>query len=185
MVGAPIYNENELLYEISKGNEKSFEAVFYAYNRKLYTYALRLTECREASEDIVHTVFYKLWLNKETLTAVENLNGYLFKATHNLALNEFRRRAKETLILAELGKKPPLFNENTDNKLLISEVQEFINSAINNLTPQQRQVFRLSREVGLKQEEIAERLNISLFTVKKHLTNALNCLKKDLYVPLR
>lgn len=180
MIVASLNNENELLVEISKGNQDSFKTLFYSYKSKLYTYAFKLTESREAAEDIVHDVFFKLWLNKEKVTQVENLNAYLFKATHNYALNEFRRKAKETVILAELEKKPHIYIENTDNKLLVSEVQEFINIAVNNLTPQQRQVFKLSREAGLKQEEIAQQLNISLFTVKKHLTNALNCLKSEM-----
>jgi RNA polymerase sigma-70 factor (family 1) len=175
--------KNELLYEISKGNERSFRALFYAYNSKLYTYALKLTGSRESAEDIVHTVFLKIWLNREKLVEVENLNAYLFKATHNLALNEFRRRVKESLALARLEERLQIVNENTDNKLLLSEVQEFIDNAVNNLTPQQRQIFKLSREAGLKQEEIAQQLNISLFTVKKHLTNALNCLRRHPLYP--
>jgi RNA polymerase sigma-19 factor, ECF subfamily len=180
LVAAPVKNENELLIEISKGNENSFKVLFYGYKSKLYTYALRMTESREAAEDIVHDVFFKLWLNREKLTEVDNINAYLFRATHNLALNGFRHKAKETLFLAELEKKLHTYTENTDNKLLQREAQEFINMAINHLTPQQRQVFKLSRELGLKQEEIAQQLNISLFTVKKHLTNALNCLRSEM-----
>ncbi|MHA4809533.1 RNA polymerase sigma factor [Flavitalea flava] len=180
MVDALIRNENELLIEISRGNEQSFKDLFYAFKSKLYTYALRLTESKEVAEDIVHDVFFKVWLNKEKLPEIDNINAYLFKATHNLALNGFRRKAKETLVLAELEKKLSIQIDNTDNKLVLREVKEFIHSAMGHLTPQQRQVFKLSREEGLKQEEIAQQLNISLFTVKKHLTNALNCLRSEM-----
>ena len=173
-------NTYQLLIEVAKGNEESFKELFYAYKSRLYTYALKLTESRQVAEDIVHDVFLKLWLNRADLPAIENLNAYLFRAAHNQALNGFRRKAKETLVLAELEKKLHIPTYNTDNELALSEVQALIHTAMNNLTPQQRQVFKMSREQGLKQEEIAQHLSISLFTVKKHLTNALNYLRSEM-----
>lgn len=170
----------QLLIEISKGNEASFKELFYAYKGKLFTYALKLTESRQVAEDIVHDVFLKLWLNRSNLPAVVNLNAYLFRAAHNQALNAFRRKAKEILVLAELEKDLHIPIDTTDNEIALSEVKAAIHLAMNRLTPQQRQVFKMSREEGLKQEEIAQHLSISLLTVKKHLTNALNCLRSEM-----
>jgi RNA polymerase sigma factor (sigma-70 family) len=59
-------------------------------------------------------------------------------------------------------------------------VRELIHEAVGKLTPQQKEVYKMSREEGLKQEDIARRLNISIFTVKKHLTDALNYLRKEI-----
>ena len=172
-------NDAHLLLRIAKGDEKAFQELFDTYKDKLYTYAFRLTESKEFSEDAVHDTFLKIWLNRDSLSEIKNINAYLFRIAHNHIYNGFRRKAKETLILAELEKKLYVDFNNADNRLVLNEVRAFIDNAINKLTPQQKQVFKMSREEGLKLEEIAEKLNISLFTVKKHLTNALNYLRKE------
>jgi FixJ family two-component response regulator len=64
--------------------------------------------------------------------------------------------------------------------LVRKQVRELIHEAVGKLTPQQKAVFKMSREEGLKQEDIARQLNISIFTVKKHLTDALNYLRKEI-----
>lgn len=171
--------DEPLMLQISKGDENAFQQLFYQYKDKLYAFAFRLTESNETAEDIVHDTFLKLWLNKEKLSEVKNVNAYIYKAAHNHICNAFRRKAKETLILAELKKELSIEVDDTDNRILLNEAQLLIDNAIDKLTPQQREVFKMSRKEGLKTEEIAQRLNISLFTVKKHLTNALNYLRKE------
>ena len=174
------YNEKDLLVQVSQGNELAFRQLFNMYRGKLYSYILKITESKETAEDAVHDVFLKIWINKESLPEILNLNAYLYRMAHNHAYNGFRRMAKETLVMAELERQSGYETSNPDDKLLRKEVRKFIQDAVNKLTPQQKEVFRMSREEGLKQEEIAQRLNISIFTVKKHLTDALNYLRKEI-----
>ena len=174
------YNEKDLLMQVSEGNELAFRQLFNTYRGKLYSYILRITESKEVAEDTVHDVFLKIWINKESLPEILNLNAYLFRMAHNHAYNGFRRMAKETLVMAELERQAGYETSDPNDKLIRKEVRKFIHDAVNKLTPQQKEVFRMSREEGLKQEEIAQRLNISIFTVKKHLTDALNYLRKEI-----
>jgi RNA polymerase sigma factor (sigma-70 family) len=99
---------------------------------------------------------------------------------HNHALNGLRRMARKIIIMAELEKTAGHEYSGPDDKLLRKEIREMIHDAVSKLTPQQKEVFKMSREEGLKQEDIAQRLNISIFTVKKHLTDALNYLRKEI-----
>jgi RNA polymerase sigma-70 factor (ECF subfamily) len=174
------YNEKDLLMQVSEGNELAFRQLFNTYRGKLYSYILRITESKEIAEDTVHDVFLKIWINKESLPEILNLNAYLYRMAHNHAYNGFRRMAKETLVMAELERQAGYETSDPNDKLIRKEVRKFIHDAVNKLTPQQKEVFRMSREEGLKQEEIAQRLNISIFTVKKHLTDALNYLRKEI-----
>jgi len=174
------YNEKDLLVQVSEGNELAFRQLFNTYRGRLYSYIVKITESKETAEDTVHDVFLKIWINKESLPEILNLNAYLYRMAHNHAYNGFRRMAKETLVMAELERQSGYETNDPNDKLVRKEVRQFIQDAVNKLTPQQKEVFRMSREEGLKQEEIAQRLNISIFTVKKHLTNALNYLRKEI-----
>lgn len=175
-----LHNEKDLLLRVAEGDENAFRQVFDNYRPKLYTYLLRLSESKEIAEDCVHDVFVKLWTNREKMPGVENLNAYLYRMAHNHAFNGLRKMATETLVLAELTNQGVPVQEDPDMALNRKEVRQFIQDAISKLTPKQREVFIMSRELGLKQAEIAERLGISVLTVKAHLTDALNALRTEI-----
>jgi RNA polymerase sigma-70 factor (family 1) len=173
------HDEKQLLLQVSGGDEKAFAILFNTYRPKLYSYIIKITGSEEAAEDCVHDVFLKIWLQKEKLTDIQNLNAYLHRMAHNHALNGLRRMTKQALAIAELEKEKPTENTTPEETAARKEVLQFINDAVNKLTPQQKQVFKLSREAGLKQDEIAAQLGISVLTVKRHLTDALNFLRKE------
>ena len=64
-------------------------------------------------------------------------------------------------------------------KFYFNELNKKVKSLLNELTPRQKEIFYLSREKGLTHDEIAKELNISLNTVKKHITNTLAFLKSQ------
>lgn len=111
---------------------------------------------------------------------MQQLSAYLYRMAHNRAFNGFRslavrKLAQEQLIYGTAGSG----NEIEDN-YAAKEIRVLIKTLAKKLTPQQQQVFEMSRGEGLKNEEIAARLGISVFTVKKHLTNALHFLRKEI-----
>lgn len=183
--------EKELLQQVASGSEQAFGTLFNAYRKKLYTNIYRLTESRETAEDTVHEVFLKVWLNRATLGTIDNFGAYLQRMARNYAVSGFRRMAKEALILSELKKEEAnqSFSEQPaqpEHQLMSKEVRNFIRQAVDNLTPQQKTVYLLNREGGLKTDEIAQQLGISVNTAKKHLADALLNLRRsvnDAYGP--
>ncbi|MFT4018817.1 MAG: RNA polymerase sigma-70 factor [Agriterribacter sp.] len=172
--------EQELLLEIASGSEPAFRELFQAYRRKLFSYIFKTTGSSEIAEDTIQEVFLKLWSIRETLPAIGNINAYLHRMAHNYAYHGFRRLAKETLLLDHLSKQENGDTCNPVQELLSKEVTAYIQRLVDQLTPQQRKVFLLSREDGLKQEEIASRLNVSISTVKKHMVDALAFLREEI-----
>lgn len=173
-------SETLLLAQVAAGNEQAFAELFQNYRRKLYAYLFKIINSSELAEDGVHDVFLKVWTGRERLTEIDNFNAYIHRMAQNHAYSGFRRMAKETLILAELRADVDSIDSlHPERVLTAKEVREFIHAAIEKLTPQQRLVFRMSREQGLKQEEIAEQLDISLSTVKKHIGAALSFLREE------
>ncbi|MBX3256431.1 MAG: RNA polymerase sigma-70 factor [Chitinophagaceae bacterium] len=174
------YIEKEILRQVASGDEAAFVNLFNAWKDKLYFYILRITGSRENTDDIVQEVFVKLWLKREILNDVDHFSAYLYRMAHNYAISGIRRMAQETVIFSELYRHKNEVDLPADEHLLHKQLQEKLKGAINALPQQQKLVYILGREQGLKQEDIARRLNISISTVKNHMTQALRTLREEL-----
>ena len=169
--------DKALILQISKGDEYAFRMLFDQYRDKIFSIAWKITGVRSAGEDVVQEVFIKLWMNKEKLAEVENLNAYVNKITRNHILNNLRKVAYEQTFLEDLIKEQSVNTEKVSDPVLYNELQNLVHRAIQQLSPQQKKVFQLSRTEGLKHSEIAAQLNISQSTVKDHMVEALRSIK--------
>ncbi|TWF35793.1 RNA polymerase sigma-70 factor (ECF subfamily) [Chitinophaga polysaccharea] len=172
--------EKHLLYKAAQGHEESFTQLFFLYKHKLYSYLLRLTDSPEMTEDVIQDVFLKLWKDRTNLVHIDQFGGYIYRMAQHHALNAFRRMAKETLILAELNKAGDQVQSDVEDQLSMREVRKKLQTAVDTLPPKQKLVYTLSREQGLKHEEIARRLNISPATVNNHMIAALRTIRQQL-----
>ena len=179
------YNEPELLKQVANGSEPAFERIVRAYQNRLFSYIYKVTASREVTRDLVQDIFLNLWLRKEKLPEIANLNAYLHRIAHNEVYQSLQKIAKEELVLNTLRAEND-YVEDAYKSLLSKEIREQIQAIVDKLSPRQKEVFLLSREEGLKYEEIAKRLNIGFETVKFHLAEALKFLRaeiKDKYGP--
>lgn len=172
------YDEKALLQQLAKGSEEAFTAIFHHYKGRLYHYIFTITSSRETAEDTVHDVFLKIWNHRKKLANIENMSAYLYRACHNQAISGLRRMAKETLILAELQHEDIPLLPDVDPASQ-REIRNSIQEAVNKLSPQQRKIFLLSRQHGLKHKQIAEQLGVSIHTIKTHLGQALRFLREE------
>lgn len=175
------YDEKELLLQVAAGSEAAFGELFNRFRPKLYTHIYRLTGSRETAEDTVHDVFLKIWTGREKLPEIDHFGAYLGRMARNSAYTGFQRMAKETLILAEIRRESAGGElVHPAEQLMAKEVRDFIRETVNRLTTRQRLIFIMSREEGLKYDEIARRLNISANTVKKHMADAIRYLREEI-----
>jgi len=175
-----LYNEKELLKQIANGDEIAFNALFNHYQRKVFSIAWKLTGVRSAAEDVVQEVFLKLWVHKEKLIEVDNFNAYINTVVSNHIYNMLRRVAHENAYLKETIARQTGDGLNGMDAIAYNELQNILHRAIAQLPAQQRRVYQLSRDAGLKYEEIAERLNIGKATVKTHMIEALRTIRTHL-----
>ena len=178
MNSEPIHTEKELLLLASQGSEPAFTLLFNRYKHKLYSYLLSLTASPEIAEDIIQDTFLKLWKNRSSIEAIDHLGGYLFKTTRNLAINAFKRMSKETIILSKLQSQQNSVNTKADDTLVVKEAEQLLYQTIQNLPPQQKLIYTLSREQGLKHEDISQQLHLSSSTVRNHIVQALRTIRK-------
>jgi RNA polymerase sigma-70 factor (family 1) len=169
---------NALVKRIVDGDEQAFSIVFLDYSHKIYCYALRLTRSESMAEEIVQEVFMKIWLNKELLVAVEQFEPYLYRTARNHTFNMLRQIAFERNAREAIGKElSESGNEVQETLLLSDDYQLVLDRALDQLPPQQRLVYSLCHQQGLKYEEVAGQLNISRLTVKTHMQQALRTIR--------
>lgn len=179
MLTAAEDRERDLLVEVANGNEAAFAALFHLYRPKIYSFVFRISGSVQSAEDVTQDVFVKIWQSRTSLGKIKNFNAYIFKIAYNHFLNAMKRMAKETVIVQRIAKKSPLAEEAYEifDKKELSQLFHF---AIEELPQKQRLVFQLSKEQGMKQEEISEHLSISVVTVKSHMTQAFRNIRKKL-----
>jgi RNA polymerase sigma-70 factor (ECF subfamily) len=169
-----------ILTALANDDEQAFAALYHKYHQKLFYFVLNLTQSQQTAEDTLQEVFVKIWADRKQLTGITNFNAWIFRITKNHVLNGLRRMAQETLILAEIARDINPGTEDTYAILSYKDVHAVLKAGMNELPPQQKLVMELSREEGLKYEEIGARLNISPLTVKKHAAQALQYLREKI-----
>lgn len=169
-------DEQLLLSRISLGDERAFRVLYDRYRKKTYSYALKILKDEDRSEDIVHEVFINIWQHNG-LEKIENLESYLRVSTRNATLKLLRRQKLEQKVSNEMIIDWEERSDATEEVILCNDTRKLIQEAVGCLPPQQKAVFQLCREEGLKYEEVAERMAISRLTVKTHMQHALRFLR--------
>lgn len=175
MIVLPSDRERALLCRIAEGDEAAFSELFYAYHQRLGAYVYRLTESRPATQEIVQDVFVKIWVRRSGLAGVANFDAYLFTAARNHVFNYIRNMARERSRQAELEVVTTVEMETPEE-----DYHSLLDEAVAHLPQQQQRVYRLHKQEGLSHAEIAERMQLSVETVKKHMSLALRAIRDRL-----
>jgi len=164
MYRSALNDEKALLRQVAGGDERAFTRVFDHYHQRLGQHIYRIARSRSVAEEVVHDVFLKIWRNRELLPEIENFQVYLFVISKNAALNALRKVAAEQAKFTGL-------DDATESEPDQPEDYRYalIDEAIDQLPPQQRQVYLLSRHERLSYNEIALQMGLSRETVKKYL----------------
>ena len=174
--------DRELLQKISGGHQKAFDTLFERYRDRLFYYLLKATKSKETAEEIVLDTFLKIWTGRSILTEIDHFEAFLFRIARNKALDFLRRVEKNKLRQMELWEQlqRSASGEVADQALLLAEINAAVRQAVEQLSPQRKMVFQLSRDQGLTYEQIARRLHISSHTVRNHLAASLQFIRANL-----
>lgn len=180
MESPPTYHTKELLQLLAGGDESAYKQLYDLYRNRIYSLALQITKSKPVAEDVLQEVFVSIWLNRHKLPGLENFHAWVRTITRNNLYNRLRRIATEETFLREIiSQKLPEGTEGSDT-VAYNELKKILHQAIAQLTPQQRNVYVLGKEEGLRYEQIAEQLHLSRDTVKYHMTEALSSIRKYL-----
>lgn len=173
-------DESKLISALHKGDIFAFNELYKRYSPKVYNFTLKHLEHEEDVKDLVQEVFITIWNRREDIDEKQSFNGYLFTITLN-SIRKFYRKKVRNRKLAEHWLSSESHNSNiTLDTINYRSINEIAQKIIDKLPPKRKEVFILSREKGLRNEEIAEKMNISKKTVENHLNLALRELRKQL-----
>lgn len=173
-------DDNALLIKrLQKGDEKAYVNLVDLYNRRLFGYALSLTNDHALAEDILQNVFLKTWEKRKKLNVHTSLQNYLFKSVYNEFINAYKKN-RSTMILEHKYFEGLERAVNVHNEQSFDAIIAQITKEIQNLPPKCQQIFILSKKEGLTNMEISEYLNVSLKTVEAQITKAFGILRKKL-----
>ncbi|MCS4234837.1 sigma-70 family RNA polymerase sigma factor [Stenotrophomonas sp. BIGb0135] len=128
--------------------------------------------CRETAADLTQDTFIRL-LQDRDLAALREPRAFLTTVARGLAANWFRRQSLERAYLDQLAALPEGVVPSLEDQALVREALQQIDAMLDGLPVAARQVFLLAQFEGLRYEAIAQRLHLSLSTVKRHMKRAL------------
>jgi RNA polymerase sigma-70 factor (ECF subfamily) len=175
------YNEEELLLLISGGDERAFGWFYHQSSGGIYNAVMVYLKDEEAAREIVQVVYIKIWDQRHLLKDVKCMKDYLFILARNTVFDHFKKVTVEARRQAGLRRQFLAL----DNNVLVSEQERecdhLLRQVISRLPSQQRQAYLLASEQEMSYDEIATRMQVSKFTVKRHLELARRFLRKYLH----
>lgn len=168
----------ELLAGLKAGDNRAYKKLYEAHYYPLCVYANRIIDDEYSAQTIVNDVFFGLWQGRAGLAEIQALRPYLLRSIRNRCITHLkqenkRRKINQRFPLLQDENMDPAAEDNTISKILVSELDLKIASAIDLLPPLTKEIFSLSRFGDLKYSEIAEQLQVSVDVVKYHIKQAL------------
>ena len=186
--------EEQLFYtKIQQGDVAAFEQLYKKYHPKAFAFCKSILRDSDKAKDVVQESFAAFWEHRTDIVATEAISAYLFRILRNGCLRQVRRDALlnnflniDSVTLSELELRYHTEEQNILNDIYFRDLSERYQEALDRLPKQCRTIFRMNRNYGMRSEEIAGALNLSVRTVENQLYRGLKMIKKSLrdYLPL-
>jgi RNA polymerase sigma-70 factor (ECF subfamily) len=172
-------SDEKLISALKKDDHYAFDQTFHKYGSSLFSFVLSILKDKTDTEEVIQEVFLKIWDKRKELDSSRSFKSYLFTIAVNTTKNMYRRKLQEERykqnIALELN-----FNQAIDFDVIeYQNLLDYIDKIIEKLPASRREIFVLSKKDGLKNQEIAKRLNISEQTVKNQLVSAMKFLRSE------
>lgn len=164
---------DNLIFQIQQDNKYAFKQLYQNYYSRVVAFIAGIIKKQETAQDLAQDVFVNIWLNRKTLDVSRNLQNYLFVASRHAAINYLKKELSAT--------SEPIENMHTDigsditveDMLFAKEIRLLIEMVVSEMPAQRQRIYRMSREQGVSNEEIASKLGISKRSVENQISLAL------------
>ena len=170
-------DEKTLIRQLKANSQLAFTSLYKTYSRDVYTLAFKYLCNRQLAEDTVQNVFFKIWEKRHGIDEDRPFNRYLFTILKNDLLNTLRNQDKEIFRVADYIESLQAPESSLKDKIAEEQQIELIKKAIEQLSPQKKLVFTMKMSGQYSNQEIADKLNLSVNTIKFQYSQALKEIK--------
>lgn len=171
-------DEYQLITLLREGDENAFHILYKKYAKQLFCFINRSVKESDDSNDLLQTVFIKIWETRSCIDPEGSFSGYLYTIAKNLICNYYKKKivvqAYQTFASADEKDE----NNTVFSSLVYKELSERIFTEINKLPKKRRKIFIMSRRLNMSYKEIAAQLNVSENTVDTQIRKALQFLRE-------
>jgi len=164
-------------------SREGFEKIYCLYWEKLLAICFNLTRDRALAEGMVQDIFKSLWERRASMRIEKSIEHYLVRSAKVRVLEHFRNQAIRRKHVEYMLYDYAGAVNSTEEEVDLSLLKEELNKWVELLPPQCRHVFKMSREEGMSNKEIAENLGITVRAVEYHINRAVGFLKEKLNIP--
>lgn len=170
-------DERKLVLRLIEGDEDAFCELYAAYKNRLLYFAMKFVKSREFAEDIFQDAFTVVWQGRRFINPDASFSSYLYTIVRNRILNQLRDMTKEDQLKEHILSQAVDATNDTKSEILFNDLKEIIGRALEQLTPRQREVFKMSRDQQMSHKEIADALGVSVNTVQEHISVSLKVIR--------
>ena len=174
-----ITHELTSMKRLANGSHEAFDVLFTRYYPVVKSFLAGFIKDEDMASDMAQDIFFKVWINRETIAQVTSFKAYLFRMAKNLIFDYYEHNAiKEKYDHRQQQEARNYYSGLIEEELYARELSLLIDITVDKMPLQRKRVFTMSRKDGFSNDEIAQRLHISKRTVENHITQALNDLRK-------
>ena len=173
-------DDDFLFLKLKQGDVGAFEVLFHNKRVQLLKFIMMYTKSVEVAEELTQEVFIRLWNARENIDVSKNGTAYLYTIAKNLALNYLRAQTKEATLKSELWQRSKQFHSTPEEHIVFKEYLTIFNAILEELPQKKRLIYRMSKEDGKSNDEIAAKLGLSQKTVKNNLSQTLRLIRERL-----
>jgi RNA polymerase sigma-70 factor (family 1) len=168
--------QDNTVLKFRNGDKKAYRSLFIELYPVMCLFSKKIIHSYDDAEDIVQEVFIELWNQRQRFESTEQIKAFLYLSVKNRCLNFLKHlRVEEKFVVTTMSDNGQFFEEH----ILGAEVVQNIYNAVNDLPEQRKRIILLSME-GLKNNEIAKNMQVSINTVKLQKKIAYKQLREKL-----
>ena len=175
------YDERELLSLLKQGNEQAFEKIYKSYSSRLFGNVFKMVKSETTTQEILQDVFIKIWSNRASIDLDKSFRSYLFRIAENKVYDFFRKAARDKKIQVQLFATATEEYEHIETMIYNRENALLLQKAIDSLSPQRQQIFRLIKLDNKSYEEVSRQLGISVSTISDHIVKANKAIREFIF----
>ena len=172
--------DREYVESLKEGGFAAFEVLFKKYAENLYAFTLSITREPYIAEEITQLVFMKIWEKRDQIEKDLPFKSFIFSIAYSETISWLRKEKSEKRKTEGYKAETETVSNETDYFIEFNNIKSLAIQTIDNFPKKRKEIFKLSREQGYSNKEIATRLNISVRTVESQISAALKTLKEKL-----